>query len=142
MDFLFNFGGSDYTPSNLPPALSIEGTGVTLANAPIKNGNIDWFVGGGKGDFYYGVYFTNQGKGGSDPYDGPLQFTVKNATIDDLIQTNDIGEIFLADVLSPTGATGLADVSSGEKHQVPEPGSLVLLGLGIAGLAGFKRFKD
>jgi hypothetical protein len=91
------------------------------------------FNGDGTGDFSFGIT-SDAGTGGSDPYLGPLSFTVNNATIADLTQPNNAGQLFVADILAPNGNTGPVDAS------VPEPSATLLVPIG--GILGFLlRFR-
>ena len=122
MDFLFN-------ANDINLGTDFSGAGLTAEEGPFSHGG---------GTFQYGVYFTGQGTGGSNAMSGPIGFTIYNSTIDDFLLDNGIGEYFVADIISgQTGYTGLVDAS------VPEPTTMLLLGAGLVGLAGFgrKRFK-
>jgi hypothetical protein len=92
------------------------------------------FNGDGGGMFEFGIACTTCGNGASDAFDDDIVFHVANATIADLTAGNNLGNIFVADILSDaagggTGNTGLVDVA------VPEPGTAALFGLGLFGLA-------
>lgn len=119
--FNFVFNGTDVAYGD------ITGSGLTVNSALIHAD--------GTGDWSFGVVFTGQGTGGSNALLGPLQFTVANATIAELIVGNG-SNIFAADILSgQTGNTGMVDVTS----QVPIPAAAWLLGSGLIGLVALKR---
>ena len=92
------------------------------------------FNGNGTGEFDFGIECSTCGGGASDAFSNAIVFHVANATIADLTAGNNLGNIFVADILSDdaaggTGNTGPVDVT------VPEPGTAALLSLGLVGLA-------
>jgi len=98
-------------------------TGFTLSAATGA------FSGDGTGDFTFGIT-SNHGTGGSPPqFLGPISFSVANATIADLTQPNNLGIVFVADILAPNGNTGPVDAST--PNSAPDSGSTVML-LGTA----------
>jgi hypothetical protein len=131
MDFKFNGTGVAVG--------DISGSGLTAATGALN--------GDGTGNFAFGVYITGQATGGGDARTGPIMFTVANATFADLTVANNLGNIFVADVIlgannpgTTPGKTGMVDASG--TPQVPEPATMLLLGSGLIGLWGVrKKFK-
>jgi len=122
-----------------------NGVGVALgdiivgAHVPALAAATGAFNGDGTGNFVFGIDCPSCGNGPTG-FGGAIVFIVSNATIADLTQPNALGNIFVADVLSPNGNIGPVDVSVIPSN-VPEPASLALLGLGLAGLGWSRRRK-
>lgn len=92
------------------------------------------FNGDGTGDFEFGIT-ANLGNGaGPSAFAGPIDFTLTNATIAQVTQPNNNGQLFVADILAPNGHTGPVDAS------VPEPSATLLVPIGA--ILGFVlRFR-
>jgi len=98
------------------------------------------------GSFLKSITCSGCGNGGSSPLYGPLMFTVDNTLISDFIQNSkgyyfasDIGELSSGNML-PVVSTGNVG-SDGGTPVIPEPPSLLLLGTGLALLAGAFKMK-
>ena len=96
------------------------------------------FNGDGTGDFDFGITCTSCANGGSGAFDDNIVFHVASATIAELTVANNLGNVFVADILSgQTGNTGPVDATT----PIPEPGPALLFGLGslLAGAAIRRR---
>jgi hypothetical protein len=96
------------------------------------------FNGDGTGEFDFGITCPSCGNGGSGGFSDDIVFHVANATIADLTVPNNLGNVFVADILSgETGNTGPVDATVA----IPEPGPALLFGIGslLAGAAIRRR---
>src|SRR5262245_12525645 len=107
-----------------------NGTGVALtdivvgAHVPALAAATGALNGDGTGNFTFGINCPTCGNGPAG-FGGAISFTVNNSTIADVTAGNNLGNIFVADVLAPNGNTGPVDV-----HAVPGP----VVGAGLPGL--------
>ena len=123
-------------------AFKFNGVGVALgditvaAHTPLLEAATGAFNGDGTGNFSFGINCPSCAGGASGAFTDNIVFTVANATIADLTQLNNLGNIFVADVLAPNGNTGPVDVSTAP---VPEPATLFLIGTGMVGVGMWRR---
>lgn len=130
-------------------AFKFNATGVVLGDITVNQNNpgqtlaaqTGAFNGDGTGNFSFGIACTTCGGGASDAFSTDIVFHVANATIADLTAPNNLGNVFVADIIGSTGNTGPVDATT--PRGVPEPGTMLLLGSGLVGLIGFRRkFKQ
>ena len=120
-----------------------NGTDVALADIvvdphdPILAAATGAFNGDGTGEFDFGIYCPTCANGGAGAFTDPISFTVANALIADLTIANNLGNIFVADVLAPNGNTGPVDVTG--TSPVPIPPAAFLLGTALVGLGVIGR---
>jgi hypothetical protein len=119
-------------------AFKFNATGVVLGDMTVNQNDpgqtlapqTGAFNGDGTGNFGFGIACTTCGNGGSDAFSTDIIFHVASATIADLTVPNNLGNTFVADILSPNGNTGPVDATV----PVPAPlighGLLVLLAVG------------
>ncbi len=140
-DFIFNGSGVALGDITVGTGLGQDNllNPVTLTLLAGNNGGAGYNV-NPFGTWNFGISTTNpnpQGNGTSFPQLFGLSFSVTNATIADLTQANAFGQIFFVDigrvVDGTVVGTGAADVT------VPEPASILLLGLGLFGVVGVRR---
>src|SRR5262245_28839985 len=115
----FKFNGVDVALTDI--VVDPHTPALVRAEAPTPGG----FKGDGTGEFTFGINCPSCANGGAGKFTAPIGFTVLNATIADLTAPNNLGNIFVADVLAPNGNTGPVDVSA-----VPGP----VVGAGLPGL--------
>jgi hypothetical protein len=95
------------------------------------------YSGDGTGAFTFGITCPSCGNGGAGSFSTAISFHVANATIADLTQPNNLGNVFVADVLAPNGNTGPVDATV---PTVPDGGSTaMLLGSVFLGLGMLRR---
>jgi hypothetical protein len=133
---------------NLDGIPTITYTNVTSGFTPVTGNpqNTDTLHMDGIGDFQFGLSCTGCGPGSSAPLHGPLDFTISATTpltLSNLTQNGNLQFFGLEVVNLTTGATGGVDASTGVRippQEIPEPGILSLLGLGLVGL-GFTTLR-
>ena len=144
-NFFVKTGSADFQ------AFKFNGTGVVLGDITVDQTvfgqtlapQTGAFNGDGTGMFVFGIECTTCGNGAADKFANDIVLHVANATIADLTAPNDLGNVFVADILSDaslggTGNTGPVDATT----PIPEPGTVALLGLGLVGLATTRRRRS
>lgn len=151
-NFFVKAGSSDFQ------AFKFNATGVTVAdisivqNAPkplqANDASPGSFNGDGTGLFQFGISCPLCANGAGGRFNSDIDFTVANAVIGDFLTANNLGILFVADIIScstaacgsgnGTGNTGPVDVTA----SVAEPSSLFFFGsaMVLAGMLG-RRWK-
>ena len=128
--FAFNFLGGDVTVGTLPTGWSDAGANVGEPSF----GNFAHGIDCDKGNSN-----SKSGCAGSNPWDGILDFKVSRTgglSVSDF-RNNSGGYAFAVDILS--GTTSKTGVVAAGLSDVPEPGTLAMMGTGVLGLAGVLR---
>jgi hypothetical protein len=92
------------------------------------------FNGDGTGNFTWGIACTTCSNGGSGAFTNDIVFHVAMTTVGALTGTNNLGIVFVADVLAPNGNTGPVDASTPRSTPEPDTVTVTLFGLGVFGV--------
>ena len=129
MDFKFNATGvalGDITITHDPSTYTLVAQTGT-------------FTGDGTGKFGFGITGSTQKNGGAGAFTGDIGFNVADSTISDFTQANNLGFLFVVDLLGPNGSTGPAAVP-GNSRTVPDGGvTAMLLSASLTGIALIRR---
>src|SRR5215470_6905019 len=121
---------------------NLDATKFAVSHDGTTTGNLD-----GTGSWFYEIDCIICGVGGSDPYPGPLTFTIDNISIADFIINGKTasGYLFASDICTQMGLTSqcagiTGDVVAGDLPQsAPEPAPVALLGAAFLGFGLFGR---
>jgi len=117
-------------------AFKFNATGVALGDITVDQNapkplaaQTGAFNGDGTGNFSFGIACPTCGGGNSDMFSTDIIFHVADATIADLTVPNNLGNVFVADIIGSTGNTGPVDATTANPPmKVAEPSSLAVLG--------------
>jgi len=124
----------DFNLSGTPTlsAFSSTNSNFSLTNTTAGSNHFDGF-----GNFQFAVQLnTSQGAGGAQPSPESFTFTCSAACVE---TANTNGFFFGVDVYNPTRNTTGPIGTGGGTLITPEPGTLMLFGSGLLGLAGLVR---
>jgi hypothetical protein len=128
--FVFNDSIAGSTITNITATLN--GSTVSITGGLSGATNQPPIHADGTGDFTAQVFCTTASScnGGSTPNINDLHFTVTNATIAQLLTPNDLGNVFVADILCGAGVSACAGLTGPVDYHVPAP----IVGAGLPGL--------
>jgi hypothetical protein len=135
---LFKFNGVGIVVGDI----TNEATGMPLNAVPAGlDGFAGAFNGDGTGNFGFGIacVIGSNCSGASGADFQQITFTVIGATIAELTVPNNLGNVFVADILvGSNGLTGPVDATT-PRTEVPGPSTLMLMGSTVVGLGIWRR---
>lgn len=126
----FKFNGVDVILADITVDVHIPGL---VAATGALNGD-------GTGNFSFGISCPSCGGGASDKFNNDIVFHVANATIADLTVPNNLGNVFVADIISNPDAGGNGNTGPVDATiPIPEPATFGMLMSGLVALSAFGR---